>query len=365
MKKHLFALLLVLTFAFFASAQKLPKPKKMPVPATAEQTKLIQQGIAFHDAKKFDEAIAKYQEVLSLNPDSTLAMYEMALSLYDKGDKTKSKEIAFRGANYIADELPLFYGMIANALDDEGKPKEAIKIYRDAEDIVASMPDMKRHLSSINYNLAITYFRLKKFTESRAEAKKAVEASFSYASPHYLLAVVYNGTKYKVPALLAATRLISIELSSQRTVMSADIITQILKPQKDEKAGDINIFMNIDAPKDEGDFTMFDLILGTVTTVRGDDDKGKSNNQMFVEGLGSVFAILDEDKKLKSTFVGRTYIPFVAEMKKLGHLEAFGNLVLYLSDKQNDEARRWIDSNEAKVNAFVSWAKAYKLSGMQ
>lgn len=362
MKKYLSILALVLLVASMATAQKLSKPKKFPVAPTSAQMTTIREGIALHDAKKYDEAIAKFKEVLAANPDATLALYELSLSYYEKGDKAKSRETSMIGAGYIADELPMFYGLIANTLDDEGKPNEAIKIYRDAEDILNGMPDMRRHLSSINYNLAITYFRQKKYTESRTEAKKAVDANFAYASPHHLLAVIFNGTKYKIPAFLAATRLISLEYNTARTPTSVAIVTETLKmPVKDPKTGSINLFMDLGAPTDEGDFGMYELILGTVTA-RGDDDKNKTDNQMFIEGLGTVISLLSEDKKLASTFVGKHYVPFMKDMKTLGHVETFGNMVLYLKDNRNADAAKWINTNEAKMAAFLDWAKKYQNS---
>lgn len=345
------------------SAQTLNKPKKFPAPLSAEQRATIEQGITLHDAKKYDEAIAKFQVVLDANPDATFALYEASLSNYAKGDRTKAKEFALRGANYISDELPLFYGMIANILDDEGKSDAAIKIYRDAEDILSGMPDMRHLTANISYNLGVTYVKLKKYPEARTELKKAVDANFGYASPHHLLAVVFNGTKYKVPAFAAAARLISLEYNTQRTKSAVDIVTGVLAPAvKDPKTGNIRINLTLDSPKDEGDYAVFDLILGTMMSVRGDEDKGKSDGQMFVDGVDSVIGMLAEDKKLSSTFMGKTYIPFLAEMKKLGHTQAFGYAVLYLKDNGNPEAAKWVKDNSPKLSAFLNWAKAYKRS---
>lgn len=362
MKTNLYLVAVVLLLALTASAQKLSKPKQMPNPETAAQRATIQQGIELHDAKKYDEAIAKYLAVLEENPDSTLAMYELSMSYYSKGDKVKAKEMAFRGAKYISDDLALFYGTIANILDDEGRPEEAIKLYRDAEDILKSYPGFQKQLASIYYNLGITYFRLKKYTESRTELKKAVENNFAYGSPHYLLAVVYNGTKYKIPAFLAAARLISLDSNSQRTTNAVTILTEILKPaSKNPATGNIDIFMNLDAPKDEGDFTIFDLLLGTLTVVRGDEDKNKTDDEMFIDAIGSVVEILAEDKKMRSTFVGKTYVPFMSEMKQKGHLEAFGYLIL--SKNGNGNASKWVKSNDAKVASLLKWAKEYQAPG--
>lgn len=360
MKKFTVVALFLIALSFGLNAQKLVKPTKTPTQPSTEQQKVLLEGIKLHDAKKYDEAIAKYEAILVANPDCAVAMYELAMTLDAKGDKSKAIEVISKGIQYISDELPLFYVLIANNLDDVGKPQEAIKIYQQGLKLLDGDTRFSRYRSSLFYNLGVTYVRLEDYPAARKALKSSVENDFAYASPHYLLSVVYNGTRYKVPALLAATRLISLELNSQRTTAAVGIITAILRPNKDEATGNINIFMDLNAPKDEGDFGMFDLILGTATTVRGDDDKDKTDNEMFIEGLRTIFAILEEDKKLRNTFVGKTYVPFVAELTQAGHLSAFGNIVLFLNDRKNDEAKKWIDSNGNKVTAFVDWAKAYK-----
>lgn len=362
MNKTLCIALILFVFVFNTLGQKLGKPTLTSAPPTAVQQKIINEGAALHDAKKYDEAIAKYQSVLTDSPDCTAAMYELSFSLNAKGEKLKSMEIATKGSKYVSDELPLFYVLIANTLDDLGKSEDAIKIYKDGLKALEGDVRFGRYRASLYFNLGITYTKQKNYKDAKEVLKSAVENDFAYASPHYVLSVVFDGSKYKIPAFLAAARFISLEYNTQRTANAISTFTHILKSaEKDPNTGNINILLDISAPKDEGDFGMFDLILGTVTTIRGDDDKGKSDNQMYIEGIGTVISILDEDKKIPKTFVGRTYVPFMVDMKKKGHLEAFGNIVLFLQNNKNAEAGKWIDDNGSKVKDFLAWAKSYSL----
>lgn len=359
MRKAHFIIIVLCLFVASVSAQKLPKPTTLAVVATPEQERLIAQGAALHDEKKFDEAIVIYDKLLAENPDLTSVLYEKSLSLYTKGDKVKAMETAYQGAKYKSEQLPLFYSIIANCLDDVGKSDEALNIYRQAEAILKADVGTQRHLASVYYNVGLTYVRQKKYNEARAELKKAIENDGNYASPHYLLSAVYNGTKYKVPAFLAAIRFISLELNSARSQDAAGVIRDVLKPApKDPKTGNVNIFINMGGPKDEGDFTMYELILQTLTTPKDDKEKKLTEDEMFVSGVDTLIAIITEDKELKNTFVGKQYVPFVAELKQKGYSEVLGYTVLYLSGKA--DAMKWLEAHDARFGEFVAWTKAYQ-----
>ncbi len=84
MKRTLLFSLLLCIITITSNAQKISKPTLNPVPETPEQTALIREGISLHDAKNFDAAIVKYKSVLAENPDSTSALYELALTLLHK-----------------------------------------------------------------------------------------------------------------------------------------------------------------------------------------------------------------------------------------------------------------------------------------
>src|SRR4051812_18783703 len=127
MKRLPIVYLLILLVVQVALSQRIDKPTLTPKPCTDEQKITVQQGIALHDAKRYDEAVAKYQQVVEANPDCTMVLYELAMTYYTKGEKTKAMETAYKGSKYKADELPLFYMAMANVLDDIGKSEEAVR----------------------------------------------------------------------------------------------------------------------------------------------------------------------------------------------------------------------------------------------
>lgn len=359
MKRHLFLLLVFAAYCISVPAQKIAKPTLTPKPETEEQKALIMEGIKLHDQKQYDAAIKKYQLVLRENPDSTFALYELAMTQYEKGETEAAMETAVRGTKYKSNELALFYQIMGNAIDDVGRPNEAVKLYRDGIKFIEDDKEMARHVASLYYNLGVTYVRQKNYSDSRTALKKSVEYNPQYASPHFLLSEVFIGEKYKIPAVAAAARLISLEFNSPRTQRSAEIIRAVLAPAKKDDKGNINIFMDLNAPKDEGDFGMYDLFLGTLTVPKDDKEKAKTEEETFADGVSTLIALIEEDKKLSSTFIGKNYVPFLSEMKKLGHVRPFSYIVMFHGG--NPLAEKWIAANGDSVMAFLKWANEYRL----
>jgi tetratricopeptide (TPR) repeat protein len=312
-----------------------------------------------HDARKYDEAIQKYEQVLRENPDCTQAMYEMAFSLYKKPDLVRAEAMARRGAEYKSDLLPSCYELIGNVLDDAGETDRALEFYQSASKIIRDDRSLSGSLASINYNWAVTLLRLKRYPEMRPILKEGLLSNFAHPSSNYLMGELYYGSKYRIPALLAAARFLGLEQNTTRTKRAAEIILEILKPApKDPATGQITIGLDFFAPKDEGEFAMYDLVVGTMTGPIGDEDKGKSPNQLFVEAIGTLTDILAEDKKLSPFFVGKTYVPYMDAMKKAGHQEAFAYLVLQQGG--NTDAARWLTDNPAKLTAYFHWTREYR-----
>ena len=124
----------------------------------------------------------------------------------------------------------------------------------------------------------------KQYDESRKALKFAVEDNFNYESPHFLLSYVFNGMKYKIPAFLAASRFFSLEYNTSRSKTASAIISGVMKPaDADPATGNISIIMNMNAPKDEGDYNMYDFVLGTLLTVKSDKDKNQTEEEVFAE----------------------------------------------------------------------------------
>jgi tetratricopeptide (TPR) repeat protein len=339
-----------------AAARQLPDPKLEAAPSTERQTAAVREGIALHDRGDFDGAIRKYEAVLAENPSNALALYEMSYAYSEKKDFKKALEVAYRGAQYKSEHLAGFYLLIGNNLDLLGEADKAVEVYRKG---VKLFPGE----AMLHFNLAVTYKNRGKLDDARKSLKAAVAANPQHTSSHLLLAVVFYNTGYRTPALLAAARFLALEPSTQRSGPALQIVRGVLGggATRGANPNQINVTIDPNPKKDEGDFSSVDLILGLSGAVAlTDKEKGKSEAQRLAEQTETVLALIGEQdgKKQQSSFVYRYYVPYFTEMKQKGHVEAFVYHALQSSGLPG--VREWLAENGGRVMQFLIWSKGYR-----
>src|SRR6478672_13201398 len=108
----LFRALGVLSIALLpAAVAAQSSPTRTATPSAPAETATIEAGIKLHDAGKFEEAIAKYEEVLKLSPANMTALYELAYSFSANKEYEKSLAAAIRGTEYQSELLAMFWDL--------------------------------------------------------------------------------------------------------------------------------------------------------------------------------------------------------------------------------------------------------------
>ena len=354
-KKPILPLLLLALCCAHAAARQLPEPKLTPAPTTDAQTSAIREGVALHDRGDFDGAIRKYEAVLAENPSNVTALYEMSYAYSAKKDYKKALEVALRGAEYKSNHLAGFYLLIGNNLDLLGEPDKAIEVYKKA---VKQFPDN----GLLHYNLALTYRGKGKLEEARKSLKTGLAAAPDHASSHLMLAALFHSGGYKTPALLAAARFLVLEPASQRSPAAVRLVRDILGggASAGSKPNEINLTLDLNSKKDEGDFSAVDTVLGlSAALALTEKEKDKTEAQKLVSQLETVLAVLEEQSDKKpSTFVQKFYVPYFVELKRRGHVEAFVYHALQSSGLPG--VREWAESNSGRVMQFLVWSKNYR-----
>lgn len=141
---------------------------------------IIKKATKLHDDSKYKEAMALYAQVSKSDTNYNTVLYEMALTAYADSSFEASKKYALEGLKLFPYQDSKFYGILANALDELGKPDEAIAVY---DTILAKYPNQY----SAWFNKGIVYYKQKKYKEATASFQRTVLINSYYTSAHYFL----------------------------------------------------------------------------------------------------------------------------------------------------------------------------------
>lgn len=352
MRHILMLCICLIMFNITSLANVIDPPKLTPKAPTEEESALAKEGALLHDQGKYDEAISKYEQVLKLNPDNAVTLYEMAFSYFAKKDHKQSLEIALKGARYKSNVLADYYVLIGNNYDLLGEADKAIDVYQ--KGIKLSPQE-----ASLHYNLAVTYFGAKKADKAIKSLKTAISVDHNHLSSHFALSQIYYQTGYKVPALLAALRFLTSEPASNRSEVTLKLVKEVLQGSAKEANNQINILMNPEEKKDEGDFSSISLVLALTSASRFlEENKKKSDSENLVDQIEVLFSVMKENKDKKNKGFGwEYYIPYFVQLDSKDYSKTF---VYYILQNTNSpEVKKWLSENKTLVDEFLSWSKNY------
>ncbi len=275
---------------------------------------MIAKGTALHDQGRYEEAIAIYREVLRQDPENGVALYELDLSLLNSGAFEECVKVGESGLKLAPSFRPRFYLNEGNCLDRAGKAEEAVKVYsRGLAEFPADSP--------LAFNCAVTQFHLHRLKEARDLLKISLAGRPGHASSHLLLAQVYEAGGYRVPALLAALRFLSLEPASERSEVGARLAREALDRgvTRDPETKAVKVTIDTGAPKDEGDFSALAMQLAIVSGGRFAGDGAKrSEIEQLAGQVGALLSLLDRApaSARSLSFAEATYIPFLVSIRR-------------------------------------------------
>lgn len=325
--------------------------KKVTQTVTQKEKDLIAEGLKYHDADMYDRAIEKYKEVLNINPLNLEALYEISLT-YSKMDSCEtSLKYSQIGLDYDSELFPLFAIGTGNCLDDLGKTKDAIKIYKEAIEI-------KPDVNLLHFNLGLSYMRLNNLEDAEQCMEESIELDPEHASSHYYLSEIYKQKNFLIPAMYSICRFLILEPNSFRSFSSIEILNNILNSGLvyEGKVNKIYISDNIYTPL-EMTIKLHKL------HQKLKDEKEKNEIQRNFEILESVF-IFSKDfikrfdrKKIDKNFTLKYYIPYFIELYDKKFTETFTYLIF--SKSNYDGVEKWISKNQDKIKEFYEWSFNY------
>ena len=310
-------------------AQSRTAPTRTAKPSTDAEDAVIQAGVALHDQGKFDEAIAKYEEVLRQSPDNLTALYELAYTLHEKPDLTRSIEVATRGSTYQSDMLPMFYDLVASSLESLKDPTEARRWLKQAAILDPLEPEIQ-----------------------------------------LMLGQVYQNAGYPTPALFAFAKYLILEPTGSRALTAYGYWRQILRGgttgAPSAAAQPMRDAATPQAPRpgakiDEGDFADFEAeILRSQQKVIADMDGGAQEMPTFLAQLTHLLDVLAARPAARDqdTFIGKYYLPYFRELDQKHFVEVYAYWSMQRAPVPG--VREWLTANQARVREFLDWTGKYE-----
>jgi protein O-GlcNAc transferase len=134
-------------------------------------------------AGKFDEAIAKFTEAKSHNPDCYACQFNIGLSYAAKKDVAKAEE-AFLAASALKPDTPEPFNQMANMFNANKQYDKAAQMAAEASKRSGGAAGGGASPESL-FNQGVVLWNGQKYAEAKVQFEAAVKAKPDYADAHY------------------------------------------------------------------------------------------------------------------------------------------------------------------------------------
>jgi Tfp pilus assembly protein PilF len=319
----------------------------------------ISEGIALHDKGDYNNALLQYDQVLRVEPNNHLAMYEksyalMALKRYDEAADLLKKVLKDSKDPEVRKLCYVNYGSI---LDYQGEGKKSLKIYKEA---IKEFPD--NYL--LYFNKGVTEQGMNEMEDAILSFKDALRKNPYHASSHNALARLVVAES-RIASVLSLVSFLLIEPTTQRGKQNMELLNKLLM-KGIEKKDDKNTVITIDAglldkknkPK-EDDFSTAELMLSLLSANDEVPDSlgAKTDADRLSYRFQLLIGMLNEEVKKDRGFFKTFYVPMYAEMKQKDHITTACYIALASSGKE--DIMQWLKDHKTDVEEFYKWFKGY------
>jgi tetratricopeptide (TPR) repeat protein/2-polyprenyl-3-methyl-5-hydroxy-6-metoxy-1,4-benzoquinol methylase len=181
---------------------------------------IFAQAIEDHQAGRLSEAVARYVQVLALNPDLTAAHNNLGNLLSEQG-KLEEAEVSYRRALFLRPQLADAHNNLGTILFERDQLDEALECYRRA---IALDPE---YADAYN-NLGIALHRKGRLDEAENNIRKALSLKPGLADAHDNLGTVLWEQGRLEDALASANQAVVLAPCSTRALSNVGAILKDL-----------------------------------------------------------------------------------------------------------------------------------------
>ena len=342
MKKMLFLLILA-GLALQAAAQDF----------TPDEEDRIRQAYEYADSGQEDEAIAIYDELLKVYPKSSFLLYEKAYSLYAKREYAKAYN-TLKPALKAADAFDRMFALAGNSLDNQGKGKQALKVY---EDGLKRFPES----GALYLERGTLLVNAGEVTDGVMSFLEGIRVEPGFPSNYYRAAQILCDSNEPVMGLICAEmhNLLDPESPRSKELSKALYDTYNANVRLDEgdtlrttfttkrEIGFSPETMQLDIP--------FEILFETYTLKAIDPAALKEAGHLSIAEISGI------RKRFLEDFFGdgqhREYLYPVYEFQQrvlaAGHWDAYNMWLMREGDRE--ELDEWLATNEPASEAFLEW----------
>ena len=310
----------------------------------------VKEGIGYHDQGQYSKAIKAYKKALELEPNSAMINYEISLSYFSNGDYQNTIKYADLVLKQKSKYKTQAYITKGSALDMQGKTKESIKLFEKA---------LKKEGNNylLRYNLAINYIKLNEVDLAEENIFKGLEDNPNHSSSHLMIASIEDYRGHTVPALLAAHYFLLLEPNSNRSEAGYKLLIKNFGGNVTVDKDKPNT-ININISGGDSEFSSAEMMISMLAATKTlDDNKGKTEDQLFLENTESFFAIMGELKEDDSKGIWwDLYTPLFYDISQSDYMETYCK---FITQEVNPDSEEWITQNENMVTEFQIWLKSH------
>lgn len=354
MWRYVCCLLLVLS-----SVPLLPALAQQAPPTDCE--KLVDEGLNLYSRNQNNEALARFQQALKLQPNEFRAQYGTALVYYTTGRYDEAVALCKALVKRGDDKLPNLYVTYGTSLDRQHQSAEAVRVYQQA---VQKFPDDE----ALWRYQGIAFQNLQRYDEAAVSFQKAVRLLPDKPAAHLLLAQIEAVRNHRLPALLGCMRGLLLESRPGPTAQAMGLLDRLLQSgvqQTGPNAFSLNLPEGLldksGAAKKPDDFAMAEAML-TLETALDNDDKNKGKNPG--ERLGEKLNALCEDLARQqanqpSGFTWQVYVPFFVELAQKGYVPTLAYVIQAKRLAAKPAVSSWLAEHPQQVKELSEWVKTY------
>jgi Tfp pilus assembly protein PilF/antitoxin component YwqK of YwqJK toxin-antitoxin module len=311
---------------------------------SSDQT--VNEGVEFHNKGEYDKAIASYQKVSKCDPNYDWACYEMALTYYyiDKYEEALAKCKEALTINY---DKAYVYSLMGTILDETGRQSEGIDLLNAA---LKKWP----YNQNILYNLAVCYINTDKPLLAEDILIKSLLINPYHTRTHLALAKANYLMGRIAQSYLAYSMVLLLNPSVNNLGAFEEAISQ--KPKLKTQEYKYPYAKNVNAEKWNEIKGLLQSELAFSKEFEYEYDYNYTSGRQSLMLLQKL-TFDPSDTSIYSRFYARLF----AEIYQKVGFETYLNYIL--KNINNENVTKWSAKNKAKLDSFIEWAQTYLNQG--